>query len=579
MSGSGPEIAAARAGTPATRLLHASGNYRFADRDLAGIAAERGDEAAWLAAFDRHGTDAPMHVTGDFSVAVRGSDDRTYLAVDRFAVRTLCYRIAGHDVHCHERADALVGPTATHDAQALFNYLYFHVIPAPRTAFADVHRVPAGHCVRIDRGSADTVRWWNPVFEEPREASFEEMRDEFRALLRGAVGRELAISPDSACFLSGGTDSSTVAGLVTEVSGAAAQTYSIGFDAEGYDEMAYARIAARHFRTRHHEYYVTPADLVTSIPAIAAACDQPFGNSSIVPTYYCAKLAREDGRQRILGGDGGDELFGGNSRYARQRVFDWYGSVPSLLRAALEPVLASRVATHLPLVRKAASYVEQARVPMPDRTQMYNLVARLGLADVLAPDFLAAVDITEPLRDLRECYDATPAGSLVNRMLAHDWRHTLAENDLPKVRNAAAVAGIGVGFPLLDDALVDFSMRLPPSWKLKRLTLRWFFKEALRGFLPDEILAKRKHGFGLPFGVWMARHPDLSALAFDSLQSLGRRGIVRESFMTKLIGEHLPRHPAYYGELVWIFMMLEQWLRRAPPRVTATRPRLVTTPL
>jgi len=575
--GSGPELAVPRPDAPKARVLHARGDYRFTDRDLARIAAERGNEAAWCEAFDRHGADAPAHVTGDFAVAVRGNDDRTYLAVDRFAVRTLCYRIAGDDVHCHERADALAGAAATHDAQALFNYLYFHVIPAPRTAFADVHRVPAGHCVRIDRGGASTVRWWNPAFDEPREASFDQMRDEFRALLRSAVGRELAGFPDAACFLSGGTDSSTVAGLVSELSGAPAHTYSIGFDAEGYDEMAYARIAARHFGTRHHEYYVTPEDLVTSIPAIAAACDQPFGNSSIVPTYYCAKLAREDGRQRILGGDGGDELFGGNSRYARQRMFDWYGNVPSLLRAALEPALASRVATHLPIVRKAASYVEQARVPMPDRTQMYNLVARLGLADVLSAEFLASVDTAEPLRELRECYGATAAGSLVNRMLAHDWRHTLAENDLPKVRNAAAVAGIGVGFPLLDDALVDFSMRLPPSWKLKRLTLRWFFKEALRGFLPDEILAKRKHGFGLPFGVWMSRHPQLQALAFDSLHSLGQRGIVRQSFMTKLIDEYLPRHPAYYGELVWIFMMLEQWLRRTPPRIAA-KPRLVTTP-
>src|SRR5262249_39844587 len=156
----------------------------------------------------------------------------------------------------------------------------------------------AGHCVRVGHGSAETLRWWRPRFDETAKVSFAEAREEFRALLRAAIEREVSRSPRLACFLSGGTDSSTVAGYVSGVSGSPAHPYPIGFDADGYDEMEYARIAARHFKTHHHEYYVTPADLVASIPAIAAACDQPFGNSSIVPTYYCAKLAHADGMPR-----------------------------------------------------------------------------------------------------------------------------------------------------------------------------------------------------------------------------------------------------------------------------------------
>ncbi len=165
--------------------------------------------------------------------------------------------------------------------------------------------------------------YWVPSFDEQRNPSFDALKGEFRQLLQDAVAAQLDGSKP-ACFLSGGTDSSTVAGMIGLASGKAATRYSIGFDAQGYDEMEYARLAARHFKTEHHEYYVTPDDLVRSIPTVAAHFDQPFGNSSALPSYYCAKMARDDGVTKILGGDGGDELFGGNSRYAKQRVFGWY---------------------------------------------------------------------------------------------------------------------------------------------------------------------------------------------------------------------------------------------------------------
>ena len=173
------------------------------------------------------------------------------------------------------------------------------------------------------------------------------------------------------------------------------------------------------------------------------------------------------------------------------------------------------------------------------------------------------------LRCSAEHYAATAGNALINRMLAFDWRYTLADNDLPKVVGAAAMAGISVGFPLLDDALVDFSLRLEPELKLKGLQLRWFFKEALRGFLPDEILAKKKHGFGLPFGVWANQHPGLRSMALDSVRALGKRGIVRGDFLGKLVDEHLPQHPGYYGEMVWMLMMLEQWYERRDARSAA----------
>ncbi len=541
------------------------GSPRFSDTRLAGLASNEGDLAAWLEAAATDARHAAEGVTGDFAVGLRGPDGRIFMAVDRFAIRTLCYRITQGQLHFAARADDLADAGTEIDPQAIFDYLYFHVIPSPRTIYKGIYRLPPGHYALFENGQLTVAPYWVPAFEEQKSVSFDSLKDEFRQLLRDAVATQLDGSKP-ACFLSGGTDSSTVAGMAALASGKKVATYSIGFDAQGYDEMEFARLAARHFKTEHHEYYVTPDDLVRSIPSVAAHFDQPFGNSSALPAYYCAKMAREDGVSRLLAGDGGDELFGGNSRYAKQRVFGWYDHVPGFLQKGLmEPVLGTRAAASFPLTRKAGSYVEQARVPMPDRLQMYNLVMRLGVSAVLTPGMVAQVDTTLPLQLQRDVWQMNQGCSKLNQELAFDWRFTLSESDLPKVLGATGHAGVGVGFPMLDDRLLTFSLKLPTNYKLKGLQLRWFFKEALRGFLPNEIITKKKQGFGLPFGVWANNTPALKALAQDSLDSLAARGVVRADFVESLMTQRLPEHPGYFGEMVWILMMLEQWLRQHAP--------------
>ncbi|MFO1268266.1 MAG: asparagine synthase-related protein [Rubrivivax sp.] len=526
--------------------------------------------AAAVASGRQAAFDAVARLTGAFAFGHHdAASGRTLLAVDRFAVRTLCYRVVGGELRFAERADELAGPFDALDPQALFDYLYFHCIPAPRTIFKDVQRLPAGHAAWFEGGTLTVAPYWTPAFEDRGRPgyTFDSLRDEFRGAIEAAV--KAALEGDGgtpACFLSGGTDSSTVAGMIGKVAGQPAHSYSIGFQAQGYDEMAFARIAAKHFGTVHHEYYVTPEDLVNGIATVAQSYDQPFGNSSALPAWYCAKVARADGVTRMLAGDGGDELFGGNSRYAKQRVFGWYQGVPAPLRAGLlEPLLERTPLGTLPGLKKGRSYIEQAKVPMPERDEFYNLLTRMGLADVLTPEFLERVDVRAPARLRREVWDAAKTGSDVNRALAFDWRFTLADNDLPKVRGTTALAGIDVRFPFLADELFAFSLKLPAAYKLKGLKLRWFFKEALRGFLPDEIITKKKQGFGLPFGVWATQHAGLKALAGDSLSSLAGRGIVRPEFIAALIDKRLPEHPHFYGEMVWILMMLEQWLQRARP--------------
>lgn len=485
-------------------------------------------------------------------------------ATDRFNTHSLCVWRQGRRITVADRADR-AADTRRLDPQALFDYFHFHVIPAPRTVFAGVERLRPGHVGLFGSRGWSEQPWWQPRFEADPAPDFNALRERFRATLRDAVARESA-GGRCAAFLSGGTDSSTVVGMLCATAGQGATCYSIGFEAEGYDEMAYARLAARHFGADHREYYLTPDDLVSAIPRVAAYYDQPFGNSSAAAAFRCAELAKADGFTRMLAGDGGDELFGGNARYAKQRVFEYYGFLPGLLRRGLlEPTLTATPLRGLPLFRKAASYVEQARVPLPDRLEQYNLVHRLGLGSVFTPAFLGQVDTGAPLDLQRAVHASIHAERYIDRQLGYDWRFTLADNDLPKVIGTTALAGVEVAFPLLDDAVVDFSLRLPADYKLKGLQLRWFFKEALRGFLPDDTLSKKKQGFGLPFGPWLLKHDGLRRLADDALHGLAARGMVRPDFLRTLLDTHLAAHPGYYGEMVWIAMMMEHWIRAHAP--------------
>lgn len=534
-----------------------SGRPCFPDGSPAGNRAEQ-----WLDLYAHRGSEATRLVSGNWSLAILVPErGELLLAVDRFSIETLCYAQEGDRISFAERADEVPVVDRRLDTQSIYDYLHFHMIPAPSTVFRNVSRLPGGHALIVRNGSSEVCAYWRHEFVEGHRVDFQGAKSEFLRLVEDAV-RHQVVDGRVGSFLSGGTDSSTVAGMLCRVTGRECDTYSIGFDSEGYDEMEYARLASRHFGTKHHEYYVTPDDLLSGIPEVARHYDQPFGNSSAVPAYFCARVAKADGITHLLAGDGGDELFGGNSRYATQRLFDAYSIVPQALRqGVLEPLLADVAWTRkIPGLRQAGGYMRHARVPLPDRMETFNLIEALGVDSILTPSFLAGIDRGAPLRHRRDVWHQCSAKSLVNRMLAYDWRFTLADSDLPKVRGTTRLAGVSVGFPLLDNALTDFSMALEPEWKLKGMKLRWFFKESLRGFLPDEIISKKKHGFGLPFGPWAIRHAGLRKLAQNSLENLVDRSIVQGSFVHDLFQKHLPAHPGYYGEMVWILMMLEIWL-------------------
>ena len=527
----------------------------------------------WLS----RGVAACSCLSGPFALAILDAfSGSALLAVDRAGIHPLSYASNAQGLFFASSMDALLAHPSVRgalDPQALYHYLYFHMVPGPGTAYLGQQRLLPGEYLHVRGGRQCKGSYWQLAFQEPgaarTRASFAANKQEFLRLLRLAV--ESSLGNDSAstgAFLSGGTDSSTLAAIMGQVTGRPARTYSIGFDAPGYDEMAYARLAASHAGSIHHERYVTPDDVLAAIPAMAAIFDQPFGNASAIPAYYCAQMAREDGVLRLLGGDGGDELFGGNERYAHQALLSRYEQVPAMLRQAIiEPLLfRQHIGKPWRLADKVRRYIEQASLPLPARLDSYNLLLRHGYRTVLEAGFIDTVDPGMAPGCVNGAYWQRQGQGLsqINELLALDMRFTLADNDLVKVRKACELAGVEAAFPFLHDAMVAFASRLAPRDKLDGQNLRPFFKRALAEILPPAIVRKKKHGFGLPFGQWLHSHAPLREFAFDNLAQLRGRGIVRPAFIDDLQGRLLAQHPAYHGTMVWLLLMLEQWLSQHP---------------
>ena len=546
-------------------LVTLAGSPHWSDRSLQQLVADKGLALSIAEAFRRHGTGLLGHLRGPFALSIAiPAEERVFLAVDRLGIRPLAWAQHRGNIVFSSNAEAVQaypGLKSGIDRQALFNYFYFHMVPSPGTIYEGIEKLMPGQCVDIRGNRVERSFYWTaPYAESP--SSETELAADLGERLQQAVEAATTAGVKTGTFLSGGLDSSTVSGYFSRIAEGQADAYGIGFDAEGYDEMTYARASAAHFGIKLHEYYVTPEDVAEALPKVAAAYDEPFGNASAIPAYFCARVAQEDGKSCLLAGDGGDEIFAGNARYAKQQVFELYSRIPATLRDLVLEPLADHfpMGDRIPPIRKLRSYISQAKMPMPERLESYNFLHRTDIRSIFDDAILDAVDPAYPIDNQRDAYQRARTDSMVKKMLHLDLKITLADNDLRKVSRMCQLAGIDVRYPMLDEDLVEFSASVPTRLLLKRHKLRAFYKDALSDFLPPQTLAKRKHGFGLPFGVWMKSNKQLRELTNDSLIGLRNRGIIRASYIDRLLDAHRSEHADYYGVMIWVMMMLEQWL-------------------
>ena len=545
------------------------GTPRWSHPDLAALAETRGHATALLAAYRVHGRALLDHLHGHFAAVVL-DPERAFalLAVDRMGVHPLCVARHGAGGIVFGSTTTAVathpGVSTTLSMQALYDYLFFYRVPAPLTIYEEQEKLLPAQVLTVADGIVDTGFYWRMPYGAAVAGDGEDLEAALFASLRTAMGT-VARDEDPArvgAFLSGGLDSSAVLGLWSERADGPARAFTIGFDSAGYDETEYAAAAARHFGAEHHIYTVTPEDVAALAPRLAAAYDEPFGNSSAVPAYYCARLAREHGVEVMLAGDGGDEIFAGNAVYARMKVFDAYRHLPrGLRRGLIEPLVmgwpgGDRVAP----LRKMRSYIAQANAPMPERMFLGALHLFEDARRIMSEDALATIDPGHPQDVLRDVYGRCAGDSLVQCMMSLDQQIVLADNDLRKVGRMCALAGLRVRYPLLDDDVVEMSARIPPERQIRGVKLRDFFRRAMRDFLPEKVLSKRKHGFGLPYGPWIAGSETLRELVHDNVAAFARRGYVRRAFVEAAL-DGPGSGETELASTLWDMMILELWLQ------------------
>jgi asparagine synthase (glutamine-hydrolysing) len=506
---------------------------------------------------------------GVFSFALWDEEHRRLmLAIDRLGVNSLYWRKEGERILFASRVGAIrntqEAPAAVNPA-ALVQYMMFSAVPAPLVIYQGIEKLRPGFCLVYESGQIRHTRYWDLEYRESDNHSVTHWAQEVREGMRSAVQHHLTdVAPEkTGAYLSGGTDSSSVVAFMNERH-TPVNTFSIFFAESVYSEIEFARTTAKHFHANHHELSLTSRDTYDAIPKIMEYYDEPFANSSAIGAYHCARMARESGVTTLLAGDGGDELFAGNERYATDKRFGLYQNVPSLLRKALIEPIASLLPQNESRLSLPRRYIRRANIPLPRRILSYHLLLSTPPEEMFEPGLLESSPPETWLNVAEGHFRSAVAKNDLNRLLYLDVKMTLADNDLRKVLGTAEMAGVRARFPLLDSKLAELSGRVPSALKMRGFEKRFIFKEAMKEILPHNVLYKKKHGFGVPVALWFLQDPRLEALVSDVLTDsrTRQRGYFRPAFLDHLLKLHRGKDAHFYGEILWYLVALELWHRQ-----------------
>jgi asparagine synthase (glutamine-hydrolysing) len=520
-------------------------------------------------AYEQWDTACFARLWGMFAIAIwDGPARRLVLARDRFGKKPLFYHHRGQMlIFASEMKALLAGGVADREVDpiAADQYFTFGYIPGPRSIMRSIKKVPPGAYLVFDGEQPAISRFWQLTLSDPAPIAEEDAAAEIRRLLEDAVRVRLMSEVPLGAFLSGGIDSSAVVGCMAGLMSAPVKTFSIGFDQREYTELEFAAQVAREFRTEHHAEIVRP-DVVSVLPDLVRAFDEPFADESMLPTFYVARLARRQVTV-VLSGDGGDEAFGGYARY----LVALRAAARPRLPGALRPSL-SRLARHWPEGR-----LGQARLHALGLSPERRYVETSAIYPDWARDRLFSDELRQLLRN-SEPYDAqlsrfaeTAGRDFLTRMQYVDAHTYLPDDILVKVDRASMWTSLELRAPFLDHRLFEFAMSLPASY-LVRGSGKYILKRALRDVLPQAILARRKMGFGVPLEHWF--RTDLRRFAADILLSgsLAQRGYFNSEAVATLWTHHQSGR-ANNSRRLWALLCFELWCRTyldaAAPAVTA----------
>jgi len=489
---------------------------------------------------------------GMFAVAVHDARSRSVvLARDPFGIKPLYYRDGGGELAFASELDAL--PRGDIDLDALEAFLTFNVIPAPLSIYREIRKLPAGHSLTWRDGAATVERYVRPGPLEERSDDEAELVEECRARLRDSVRAHLIADVPVGVLLSGGVDSGALAALAAEESSDAVRTFSIGFDESSFDELDGARAVSARYATQHRELVLRP-DAALLLPALADAFDEPFADSSALPTYLVSKLAAEDVKV-ALSGEGGDELFGGYYTYVADRLAERVGPVASLARPAIELLPSSTRRASFDY--KAKRFARSAHLPPLERHH--------GWKEIFAPD--ARAELTgrrssfDPVDILRSRFAETEGRDLLVRLQDVDFGVYLVDDLLVKTDRASMAWSLEARVPFMDPAVTTFAFSLPARHKVRGFQKKRLLRKAVAPLLPDEVVHGRKRGFSIPAAAWL--RGELLPFARETLshENLSRQGYLQPQAVSRLLDDHAAGREDLSRQL-WGLLAFTLWHER-----------------
>jgi len=533
--------------------------------------------------YEELGADCVKKLRGMFAIALYDERRQSLLlARDRLGKKPLHYAVhQGRLLFGSEIKTILaVAPElAEVNPEGLLQYFYFGYIPDPHTAFRRIHKLPPGHLMEYGNGRTSIREFWDlPEYGTQAAMSEEDCLEELERRLEEAVRIRLISDVPLGALLSGGVDSSIIVALMARVTSQPVKTFSIGFEAEKFNEAEYARLVAERFGTDHHELILNP-NLEETLTFLSGMLEEPFGDSSMLPTYYVSRMARQHVTV-ALSGDGGDELFAGYDRYLvamERRKFD---RIPNWLGRIYRDQVHHRV----PAGTYGKNLAWNASLTARDRylDDVSYLPVLHRERSLFSKDFLRAAEhLPNPLEQWQHYYDHAPAKDSLSRLLYLDTKTYLTADILAKVDRMSMATSLEVRVPMLDHEFVEWVAALPVDWKFRTGTRKFILKKlAERLGIPPALLHRRKQGFQLPLVEWMRDSMKDQYLRVLLEERTLQRGYFKPDAVRALIDEHTRGRRNRSG-ILWRMLVLELWHRNfmeaGASRGTATAPRIAST--
>lgn len=520
--------------------------------------------------YEEYGMDFVHQLNGMFAIGIYDKKKETLiLARDRLGIKPLYYYIdpkTENLIFGSEIKSILQYPELVReiDPMALDYFLTLEYIPAPFSLFKGIKKLPGGHILKYHNKQVTIKEYWD-IKPTTNQRSFPQLKEEFLSLIKDCVRKRMISDVPLGAFLSGGIDSSTIVSQMIDNSSKRIKTFSIGFEEKSYSELPYSNMVAQKFDTEHHIKNLKPniKDLVIKL---ADYFDEPLGDFSNFPTYLVSEIAREQVTV-VLSGDGGDEIFGGYEHYIAQKISKMIDFPP--FRFFHKPMAQL---THLfppselkkGFINRIKRFSEGLNNSYKNRHFRWMLfLSAQGKNRLYSKDYLQ--DSYTKMLPERSPFDKhfARAGQFkgINQDLYLDLKTYMVDNILVKVDRTSMATSLEARVPLLDHRMVEFAFSLPPSYKVKGNTTKWFFKEAVKDILPREVIHRQKEGFSIPIKNWLKTDLKDLMMEYLSKKRIDNLGYFNYHYIQKMINQHLTNKQNHAHRL-WSLILLNLWEER-----------------